>query len=100
MSEKVRQLREEFERAIGSVSDAAGLQALHDRFLGRKAGALTALLKTLGTLPPEERRQMGGDLNALKKTLDQLIVSCRGERQSLPCPIIATLTGDKDQDTA
>ncbi len=40
------------------------------------------------------------DLNALKKTLDQLIVSCRGERQSLPCPIIATLTGDKDQDTA
>lgn len=41
------------------------------------------------------------DLNALKKTLDQLIVSCRGDRQAPPCPIIAALTnrpGDRDQE--
>src|SRR5262245_58629798 len=70
MAEKVRQLREEFESAVGGVSDAAALQALHDRFLGRKAGALTALLKTLGTLPPDERRQVGSDLNALKAEIE------------------------------
>ncbi len=39
------------------------------------------------------------DLNALKKTLDRLIVSCRGDRQSPPCPIIAALTNDRDQET-
>lgn len=40
------------------------------------------------------------DLNALKKTLDRLIVSCRGARQSPPCPIIAALTDNRDQETA
>jgi MerR family mercuric resistance operon transcriptional regulator len=39
------------------------------------------------------------DLEALKKILDRLIVSCRGNRQSPPCPIIAALAGDRDQDT-
>ena len=42
------------------------------------------------------------DLNALKKTLDRLIISCRGDRQAAPCPIIAALTdrpGDRDQET-
>ncbi len=41
-------------------------------------------------------------LNALKKTLDRLIVSCRGDGQAAPCPIIAALTdrpGDRDQET-
>ena len=41
--------------ARGSGGPSA-LQALRDRFLGRKAGAVTALMKTLGGSPPEERR--------------------------------------------
>jgi MerR family mercuric resistance operon transcriptional regulator len=41
------------------------------------------------------------DLNALKQTLDRLVSSCRGDRQSPPCPIITALAGRErgNQDT-
>ena len=59
-------LRTEFETALGAASEPAALQAARDRFLGRKSGALSGLLKALGGLAPEARREAGQRLNALK----------------------------------
>ena len=49
-------LRADFRAQLASVSSDGDLKALHDRFLGRKSGSVTALMKTLGTLPAEERK--------------------------------------------
>jgi phenylalanyl-tRNA synthetase alpha chain len=42
------------------------------KVLGKK-GALTALLKSLGTLPQEERPQMGAEINEARKVLQEQI---------------------------
>jgi phenylalanyl-tRNA synthetase alpha chain len=68
--EKARALRAEFEAAVAAAADAPGLQALRDRFLGRKSGALSALLKALGRLAEAERREAGQELNALKAAIE------------------------------
>jgi phenylalanyl-tRNA synthetase alpha chain len=66
---RVRALREEFEAALAAASDPASLQAVRDRFLGRRSGALTGLLKLLGGLPEAERKDAGRILNQLKDDL-------------------------------
>jgi phenylalanyl-tRNA synthetase alpha chain len=45
-------------------------------WLGKK-GRLTAELKTLGNLPPEQRREMGQGVNALKRELAEAVEARR-----------------------
>lgn len=54
-------------------ADERRLQELKTLLLGRKAGALTEILKTLPGLPPDERKQLGGAANALKRELEQAV---------------------------
>ncbi len=68
--ERVRALREEFGAALRAATEPSRLQAVRDRFLGRKAGALTVLLKSLGTLEADARRDAGQQLNRLKDELE------------------------------
>jgi len=63
-------LRAEFDAALLQAGTAADLKAVRDRFLGRKAGLVTALLKSLGTAAPEDRRALGAAVNALKTDLE------------------------------
>ena len=46
------------------------LEALYIELLGRKQGSLTAVLKTLPSLSPEEKAQLGSGANALKRDLE------------------------------
>jgi len=62
--------REAIERAEAS----ADLEALRVRFLGRQ-GALTMLLRSLGTLPAEERPVVGAAANEAKRELEALLES-------------------------
>jgi phenylalanyl-tRNA synthetase alpha chain len=89
LRERARALRAEFEEAVSSASDGPALQAVRDRFLGRRSGALSLLLKTLGQLPGVERREAGLALNELKAgielRLDELgaVVERLGREESL-----------------
>jgi phenylalanyl-tRNA synthetase alpha chain len=86
---KVRELREEFEKLLPDAEDLAALQALQDRFLGRKSGAVTALMKGLGQLTQDAKREMGQALNGLKNDLTARLdeartgIETRAQRQSL-----------------
>jgi phenylalanyl-tRNA synthetase alpha chain len=70
LKEKVRALRSDFEAALRSAKDAQALQSVRDRFLGRKSGAVTALLKLLGSLAEDARREAGQELNRLKADIE------------------------------
>jgi phenylalanyl-tRNA synthetase alpha chain len=70
LKEKVRALRGEFEDALREVKDAPSLQALRDRYVGRKSGAVTALMKSLGALAAEVRKTAGQELNAVKDEIE------------------------------
>jgi len=54
---------------FGAAADPAALENAKARYLG-KAGELTALLKTLGTLAAEERKSAGAAINAAKDRLE------------------------------
>jgi phenylalanyl-tRNA synthetase alpha chain len=55
-----------------SVDATGSLQELKVRYLGKK-GALTALLKSLGGLPPDERPLAGESLNELRDEIERNI---------------------------
>ncbi len=64
--------------AINSTSDEKSLDELRVQYLGKK-GVLTSQLKSLGTLPPEERPAAGGKINVAKQQLQDAIESRKQE---------------------
>jgi phenylalanyl-tRNA synthetase alpha chain len=69
------------ERALADVAGAQDLRELDDvrvAWLGRK-GRLTAELKNLGQLPPDERREAGQAVNALKRELGETLDARKAE---------------------
>ncbi|HEY2590451.1 MAG TPA: phenylalanine--tRNA ligase subunit alpha [Steroidobacteraceae bacterium] len=70
---------EEALREIASSADLPGLEETRVRALGRK-GFITEQLKTLGALPPEERRVAGQRINAAK---DRLLAALEARRAAL-----------------
>lgn len=61
-----------FEEEIGQVKSEDDLVRLKAAYLG-KQGHLTSVLKTLGTLPPEERPVVGAQVNQLKVRIEQTV---------------------------
>ena len=58
-------LKSEILASVAASSDEAGLEALRVGALGKK-GSISALLATLGKMPPDERRVQGATINAVK----------------------------------
>ena len=63
---------------MATAADGAALENAKARYLG-KSGELTALLKSLGQLSPEERRSAGQAINAAKERLEAALEARRGE---------------------
>lgn len=75
----IARLRAEFDARLTAVRSAADLSALKDEFLGRKAGLVTGLLKGLGGLPPDAKRELGQLVNALKQDVEVRLAERRLE---------------------
>ena len=60
-------------------ADERRLQELRTELLGRKAGALTDILKALPTIDAETRKTVGAAANALKRDLEQAIAAREAE---------------------
>ena len=58
---------------------AAELEAEHVAVLGRKSGELTALLKSLATLPLDERKSVGAEANRLRGAFEAAFEARRAE---------------------
>jgi phenylalanyl-tRNA synthetase alpha chain len=69
-----------------ACADPVALENVKAKYLG-KAGALTARLKSLGTLPHGERAAAGARINAAKATLEEALVA---RRQSIADLKLAT----------
>ena len=72
MKEQLDSIKNEAGKVLGNVSSAAELEALRVRFLGKK-GELTAVLKQMGTLPPEQRPEMGQAANDVRRFIEEKI---------------------------
>ena len=72
MKELLRELRERSLAAISGADSAEVLEGLRVQFLGKK-GELTAVLKQMGKLSPEERPAMGQLANEVRAALERTI---------------------------
>ncbi|MBN2417395.1 phenylalanine--tRNA ligase subunit alpha [bacterium] len=66
LQESVRTIRRDLESAIAAADSTQEIEALRVRFLGRK-GAVSALFKQLGSVPPDQRKAAGQAINDLKQ---------------------------------
>ncbi|MDR1778591.1 MAG: phenylalanine--tRNA ligase subunit alpha [Clostridiales Family XIII bacterium] len=57
------------------------LEALRIRYLGKK-GELTAILRSMGQLSPEERKTLGQEANAVRAQIEQLLEERKGSAQA------------------
>ncbi len=72
MAEQIDLLRKKFEDSILQVKDASELETLRVNFLG-KSGHVTALLKGMGKLSPDEKKTMGQAVNTFKQSVADAI---------------------------
>ena len=82
MKEQLEAIRKQALADFAAAGDAAGLDALRVKYLGKK-GELTALLKQMGKLSPEERPVMGQLANTVRADLEAALESRAGELEEI-----------------
>ncbi len=72
MKEQLMQIKQNAAAALSAVSVTCELEELRVRYLGKK-GELTAILKQMGSLSPEERPIVGQLVNEVRSELEESI---------------------------
>ena len=67
---EISSLKAQFERDLASAASEAELRVLRDRYLARKGGLVSNLLKDVASAPAEERPALGRDANQLKQQIE------------------------------
>ena len=65
MNQSILDLRAKLDASLAVVTEIAQLEALKVEYLGKK-GSVTALMKNMGALSPEEKKTFGKEVNELK----------------------------------
>jgi phenylalanyl-tRNA synthetase alpha chain len=68
-------LGEQFEQDLARAATESDLRAVRDRYLARKGGLVSVLLKSLGSVPAGERPRIGQLANALKDRIDAALAT-------------------------
>jgi phenylalanyl-tRNA synthetase alpha chain len=80
--QELETLEREGREAVGTVRDAEALEALRVRLLGRKEGRLTAILRQLAQLPPEQKPVIGAAANRVKDAIAELLEARAAELEA------------------
>src|SRR5262245_1008646 len=78
----LRALETELLAAVAHATDEPALEAVRVAALGRN-GSISALLKTLGTMSPEARKEQGPRINGLKDRVTDAIAARRDALKEL-----------------
>ena len=80
MIQQVQELKSQALRELGAIAGPEDLERWRISYLGRK-GSLTQILRGLGSLPQEERRQAGSSANDAKRELESALAQ-KGDGRS------------------
>ena len=78
MKEQLEIIRREALAAMDEATDSQALEALRVKYLGKK-GELTAVLKQMGKLSPEERPVMGQVANAVRADIEEKLEAVKAK---------------------
>ena len=82
MKDQIKQIRIDAEEAIKSATSEQEIEALRIRFLGKK-GELTAILKQMGGVSPEDRPVIGQLANEVRSYIENEIATISAQLKSL-----------------
>jgi len=88
----LERLRAEAEQRIRDAGDSDALQQLRTEYLGRKAGRVTAILKSLPTLEPEARRPVGQAGNEARGAIEAAFAAAEAALAATAPTVVADLT--------
>jgi phenylalanyl-tRNA synthetase alpha chain len=77
MDQELLTLRQEAEQALTQVASADQLEAFRVKYLGRKGGLLTGVMRQLGKAAPEDRPRLGQMANEVKQGVETLFEECK-----------------------
>lgn len=89
MKEKLEQLKTEATAALAAAKDAAELEVLEIKYLGRK-GSMAALMQGMAGLPGHERPAMGQLANEVKVAVERALAERKKEIEAEKLGAIAT----------
>ena len=72
MAITMEELRKQFYEHLQQANAAEAFEELRVRYLGKK-GEITGLLKNMGAIAPEQRKEYGAKVNALKEEVEESI---------------------------
>ena len=76
IAEELADLRERTLAEIGAAQDSAALEAVRVAVLG-KSGTLTGYLRSMGSVPPEERASVGKAVNAARVEVEEALAAAK-----------------------
>jgi phenylalanyl-tRNA synthetase alpha chain len=78
----IDRLRSAFGEQLAAASTEQDLKGLRDRYLGRKGGALAALMKEVAAAPADVRPALGRQANELKAVIEQALEARRADLEA------------------
>ena len=81
MKEQLSAILADAKNQVANSQNETEIEAIRVKYLGKK-GELTAILKQMGSLSPEERPKMGALVNEAKQELEELISVKKNELKS------------------
>lgn len=103
MKQKLEQIKAEVENILSDVKDLEALEQIRIKYLGKK-GELTAVLKEMGKLTPEERPVIGALANEIRSKLENEIdnkkaqLEAKAEEEKLANEVLdVTMPGKKPE---
>ena len=72
MNEKLEKIKVQLLQKLNTVNKLEDIENIKVEYLGKK-GEITSLLKTLGQMPPEERKEAGSLINTLRQEVESTI---------------------------
>src|SRR3954447_11172863 len=94
----ITRARADFREDLARLSSAQDLQTLRDKYLGRKNGVITALMKSVASAAPDAKPALGRLANELKQEIEQQLTDHRAAMEATRAPVDAvdiTLPGRK-----
>src|SRR3712207_9190767 len=81
VTQRIEVLRSEALSAVAAADSTAALEDVRVRFLGRSA-EITGIKKSIGSLPPEDRKEVGREANLASGEIEEALTSRSRELQA------------------
>ena len=83
----ITRLRAEFQQDLARLSTASDLQPLRDKYLGRKNGLVTTLVKSVASAPADLKPVLGKGANELKQEIEQQLTERKAALEAAKAPV-------------